>query len=306
MSIKNKRILLTGGTGLVGKHVTRLLTDAGAEVVSFTRKHVTSDNPHVTYITCDLRDLKRLHDEGNLPPLRDIDYLVYIAANIPQLHEKKETLLDAKENTLDPFLYVMEYYARNVKKIVYTSTIDIYGYPGIEQFDENTRIDPPTPYAIAKYAGEEYLKMYAKMNKSSYTILRFSQVYGENEPFVRVIPFVIDAALHNKSFTMWGNPQNKRKFLYAEDAAKAVIAGLEYEKNGIFQIAGSEEITIAQIVEIVEEVTGKKMIVEHKNADSPMVHLTPSTSLAEKELKFNAKTLFKDGIAKVISSYEHN
>jgi nucleoside-diphosphate-sugar epimerase len=105
---------------------------------------------------------------------------------------------------------------------------------------------------------------------------------------------------------MWGNPQNKRKFLYAEDAAKAVIAGLEYEKNGIFQIAGSEEITIAQIVEIVEEVTGKKMIVEHKNADSPMVHLTPSTSLAEKELKFNAKTLFKDGIAKVISSYEHN
>ena len=274
--------------------------------MSFTRKHVTSDNPHVTYITCDLKDLKRLHDEGNLPHLGDIDYLIYIAANIPQLHEKKETLLDAKENTLDPFLYVMEYYAHNVKKIVYTSTIDIYGYPGIEQFDENTRIDPPTPYAIAKYAGEEYLKMYAKMNKSSYTILRFSQVYGEKEPFVRVIPFVIDAAMNNKPFTMWGNPQNKRKFLYAEDAAKAVIAGLEYEKNGIFQIAGSEEITIAQIVETVEEVTCKRMIVEHKNADSPMVHLTPSTSLAEKELKFNAETLFKEGIAKVISSYEHN
>ena len=148
--------------------------------------------------------------------------------------------------------------------------------------------------------------MYSKMNKSSYTILRFSQVYGENEPFVRVIPFIVDAAMNNKTFTMWGNPQNKRKFLYAEDAALSVLAGLTYDKDGIFQIAGPEEVTIAQVVQTVEEVTGKKMIIEHKNADSNMVHLTPSTDKAKKELGFEAKMTIKEGLTKVIQSYEHN
>ncbi len=306
MTLKDKHILVTGGTGLVGKHVVKLLLDEGARVTCFTRKEITSDNPNLTYVTCDLKDLKQLKSKDKEPKLDTIDYLVYVAACIPQAHEKKETVLDAKENTLDPFLYVMELYGQNVSKIVFTSTIDIYGYPDKEQFDETTGINPPSPYALAKVASEEYLKYYAKMNKTSFTILRFSQVYGENEPFVRVIPFVIDAAIHNKPFNMWGNPQNKRKFLYAADAAASVIAGLKYDKNGIFQIAGPEEITIHQIVETVEQVTSRKMIVEHKNADSPMVHLTPSTDLAKKELKFEAKTLFKDGISKVIDSYEHS
>ncbi|MEN9327875.1 MAG: UDP-glucose 4-epimerase [Candidatus Parcubacteria bacterium] len=298
MELKNKKILLTGGTGLVGTPLVELLLKAGAEVTCFTRKSRTADHPKLRYIHSDLRQLPQLGSER--PVIEPVDYIIYIAANIPQLHETKETIFTAKENTLDPFLSFLEYYGHLAPKIIFTSTIDIYGYPDALNFSEDTPINPPTPYALAKYACEEYLRYYAKTEQKKYVILRFSQVYGPNEPFVRVIPFIIDAALHNKPFTMWGNPRNRRKFLYARDAARAVLSAVAYNKDGIFHIAGSQEIAIEEVVSTVEKITGKKIEVSHKNAENEQVHIIPSTKKAETELGFEPQTSFPDGMKEIL------
>ncbi len=297
MDLTGKHILLTGGTGLIGRYATELLLKAGARVTSFTRQERQSDNPNLTYVTCDLRHLKE-----NAPEVGDIDMIVYIAASIPQLHEKKETVFDAKENTLDPFLHFLKAYGDKAQKIIFTGTIDIYGFPNTDQFDESTPVDPPTPYALAKHACEEYLKFYAKVSNKQHVILRYSQVYGPNEPFVRVIPFIVDAAVNHKQFTMFGNPGNRRKFLYAEDAARAILTAADYDKSDVFQIAGSEEIAIADIVKTVEKITGQTMEVAHKNEDAPAVHLIPSTAKAEALLKFTPETSFEAGIRTVLQT----
>lgn len=298
MELKNKKILITGGTGLVGTPLVELLLKAGAHVHCFTRKQRVAEHPNLNYIQYDLRDLRQ---DAKRPAITPVDYIVYIAANIPQLHEKKETIFTAKENTFDPFLSFLEHYGQLAPRIVFTSTIDIYGYPEQLNFAEDTPVDLPTPYALAKYSCEEYLRYYAKTEQKKSVVLRFSQVYGPNEPFVRVIPFIIDAALHNKPFTMWGNPLNRRRFLYARDAARAVLSALAYNMDGTFHIAGKEEIAIEDVVKTVEKITGNRIDITYKNSENPQIHIIPSTKKAETELGFVPETSFFDGMKQILT-----
>lgn len=300
-------ILVTGATGLVGRSLVAQLSQRSSHIICLTRnakQHVSNDT--ITYLSCDLTEQSDLNKLAETLKDTSIDVAYYLAANIPPLTAKKESLFDAKRTTLDPFLMFLETIGPNIKKIVFAGTIDIYGYPKHFDFDEKTAPAPQTPYAVAKLACEQYLRFYAEHSNMSYVILRFAQIYGLGEPLVRVIPFIVNAALTNTTFTLYGNSKNKRKFLFAQDAAAALQAAASHPSNDIFHIAGSEEISITDIITTVETLTGKSLSINYQDPSAPISHILPSIKKAEKILGYTPAYTFDEGMRIVLRKPHEN
>lgn len=303
MKTKQRKILLTGSTGFIGKVLVKLLLSEGFIVYAISRKKKISREKNLFYFNCDLRDIDKNFSERIIKKIKKVDAIIYLAASITEFFEKKESMLEAKENTLDPFIRFIENFGCLTEKIIFTSTIDVYGIPNVINFKESAEINLISTYAIAKYCCEKYLEFYCKLNNKLYSIIRFSQVYGPNEPLVRVTPFIINAAMNDKVFNLKGSGKDKRRLLYVEDAAAGVIKALNKGKNGIYHIAGDEIVSVEDIIKTVEKILKRKLKILQENKDNPTVDIVPDIEKAKKELNFNPEYSLEKGISSIINSF---
>ena len=181
-----KKILIAGGTGFIGKRCVQVFEKLGCQLTVITRRAQMMDEK-VNYIKVDLRDVDGLR---KCLDSEEFDHAVYLAANIPLAGSAKETYLEAKCSTFDPFVNFCEVVLSKVKSFIYISSIDVIGACEKEDYTETEEINRPTPYGLAKYVGEFYVKTMCETLNVPYKILRFSQVYGANEPAVRIIPII--------------------------------------------------------------------------------------------------------------------
>ena len=293
-----KNILIAGGTGFIGKRFVEL---AKKEYNCFilTRQDIVSKD-NVNYIKCDLTSLtQEFIDE--LVSKNKFDSIVYMAANIPLIGQKKENYVDAMYSTLEPFVRFAQYTHKICKKFIYISSIDVVGIPKITEYDEKIALKPFTPYAIAKLAGEEYIKSIALTGNLDLTILRYSQVFGENEPIVRIIPLLLDCIKNNKTFNLYGTGAEKRKFLYVEDAANAILCALKSDKVGTYNIAGKSIESIKELIEITQRVFNKKLEINHVEFNGTTFDNVPSNEAA-KEIGYEPKYTLENGIRKMYNA----
>lgn len=297
MTLEGKKILVTGGTGLIGSPTVKLLLSKGASVTCLTRVKRRSYHKKLTFVQ---HDLNTTHVPRSIAH-KSFDIGVYLAASIPPLDEPKESLDQAVNNTFKPLTVFLKQFGSQFKCIVFSSSIDVYGYPKSMNYHENTKLNPQTPYALAKHLSELYLEYFTQMNNIRLSVLRFAQVYGPNEQLVRVIPHILNAAKHGKPFKLYGNIRNRRKFLFSEDAAAAICRAAETDVGGVFHIAGSEVVTVGDILSIVERCTGKELQVEYARVKSPISHNVPSTRKAKRLLQFTPNATIYEGLKKTIT-----
>ncbi|KKP29993.1 MAG: UDP-glucose 4-epimerase [Parcubacteria group bacterium GW2011_GWA2_31_28] len=300
MDLKNKRILITGGTGFIGKHLVDELLNHNNKLFLITRKRQQSENDNLKYLYADLSQLNENLSEKIKKELKLVDYILYLAANIPLLSASKETIFDAKISTFDPFINFLKFFGNIGNKIIFTSTIDVYGYPD-KEYDENQSIDPLTPYALAKFVCEKYLQYYCKIYKKEFSIVRFAQVYGPNEPLVRVIPYILNSAVKNEPFSLSGSGLDKRKFLYVKDAVQGIIKTALNGNNSIYHIAGSEVDNILNVIRITENVFNKKIIIKQKNKEREIQNTLPNLDKSIKKLGYNPKYTLERGIKEIFN-----
>lgn len=251
-----KKILIAGGTGFIGKNVIQKLVSEGAQVFAITRRKMQDDD-NVIYLHCDLLNPITLSECYKI--VDECDAAIYMAASIPLQGQKKESYLDAKCATLDPFVNFCEVLLCKVKKLIYISSVDVLGRCNINGFLETEKPNIVTPYGLAKYCGELYAKHYSELYSIDCLIYRFSQVYGPNEPIVRIIPIIKEALLYDKEFNLYTDGNEKRRFLNVEDAAQAILCGLLTNETGLFNIAGREVISILELIRMMESIWEKKL-----------------------------------------------
>lgn len=299
MIIKNKKILITGGTGFIGKFLVKELQNKNNKIFIITRKkRFFKNNKELIYIKCDL--LKISQKEATLlkKEIGDIDFSFYLAAKLPSISQNNSIKSYIEENLI-PFMNFLDYFNTSIKKIVFSSTIDIYGYPKEINYDENTNPNPLTPYALAKLMCELYLEYYCKVNKKEFSIVRFSQVYGPNEPLLRVIPFILNAIIKEKPFTLIGRGLDQRKFLYVKDAVKGLINAALFGQNDVYHIAGREINTVMDVIRIAEKIFKRKLKINKKNINQPIKNTVPSIKKAENVLKYKPKYNLEQGLSEI-------
>ena len=254
--MKNKNILITGGLGFIGSHITNSLIDNNNITIIdnlSTGKISYLNNPSHENLTFVNKDLNSLDLISNL---QNIDYVFHLAAMVSVPKSVDKPITCNMENVTTTVNLLNACVENDVKKIVFSSSSAVYGENTNMPLKESELPMPSSPYAASKASCELYLKSFYESYNLEYTALRYFNVFGpkqdKNSPYAAVIPNFINAILENKQPVIYGDGEQTRDFVYVGDVAKANINAMKSNFNGIINVASGKRITINELYEIIK------------------------------------------------------
>ncbi len=302
---KHKRVIVTGGTGLIGRKVVDLLCEEGAEVVVLSNDDRKLRND-VEYITGDLA----ADFEFCQVMTENADYVFHIAGlkGSPVVTSKKPAsyfvpLLQMNTNVLEACRI------NEVKRVIYTSSVGVYEEGELLKESTPLRNLPMDFYpGIAKRCGEiQLLAYWEEYELWNYHIVRPSNVYGEGDNFdpdiAMVIPALVGKILRGDNpVEVWGDGSEIRDFVYSGDVARGMLQVMGYNGGlGLFNLGGAKGYSVKQIVEILKDLTGVKFHFNpRKKAGFPIRVL--DISKARKSVGYDPKVTLEEGLETVWKS----
>jgi UDP-glucose 4-epimerase len=292
------RVLVTGGGGFIGSHAVDRLIERGDTPRIFDLSASPYHSPlEVETFTGSITD------PANLDlAMRDCDAVIHLAAVADVAHVHADPVLAEEVNTRGT-LNVLEAACRTeVGRVVYGSTTWVYSDCAEQAVDEETPIPAPRHlYTATKLAGETYCAGYAELFELESTVLRFGIPYGPRARAAGVVAKFTDLALEGKALTIAGDGSQCRSFIYVEDLAAGIVAALAPEAaNRTYNLSGDEVVTILEIAETVQEMTGGCEIVHTPPRPGDFPGKEISNARALKEIGWKAETSFSDGVRKYV------
>ena len=308
------RILVTGGAGFIGSNLAPLLIEKGYNVTVFDnltsgKKENLSkihDHPNYKFIHGDIRNKEALKEA-----LFRIDAVVHLAALIDVTASVADPDLTHEVNVTGTLNVLQQAIKNNVKKLLFASSTAVYGDVKTLPVKENTPLHPLSPYAASKAAGEAYCQAFTKCYGVQATTLRFFNVYGpknENSPYSGVITNFIHKAKHNQAFTVEGDGEQTRDFIYVSDIAKALTLTLETKElhSETFNVCTGVPTSINGLITALRKVTEKDLPVKHAPARVGDIRFSyGDASKAANKLGFKASVNLPEGLKLLLEADEH-
>jgi UDP-glucose 4-epimerase len=241
------KVLVTGGAGFIGSHVTDRLIDAGAEVVvvdnlaSGTREVV---NPRARLCEMDIgaEGIRHLFEQEHF------DCVDHHAAQMNVRRSVDDPVFDARVNILGSLNLLQAAVATGVKKFVFASTGGaIYGEQLTFPADETHQTWPMSPYGVAKLAVEKYLAFYNEVYGLAYTALRYANVYGpRQDPHgeAGVVAIFGQRLLAQEPALINGDGEQTRDFVYVDDVVRANVLAVTTDLHGIYNVGTGIETSV--------------------------------------------------------------
>ncbi len=291
------RVLVTGGAGFIGSHVVDKLIAAGHE----PRILDVRPSPHHPDIETVIGDMCVLDDV--LRAADGCDAIAHLAA-AADVGEVQQDPLGAEQLNARGTACVLEAARRlEVGRVVYASTIWVYSDVEAEHVDEATALAPPAHlYTATKLAGELYCRSYRELYRVQSTVLRFGIPYGPRARPAAVIPIFVRKALAGEPLTLAGGGLQTRRFVYVEDIAEGVVAGLAPQAaDRTYNLVGDEEVTIREIAERVRDEVGDVELVLTEGRAGDFRGAEISGARAAAELGWSARTPFAEGLRRYVA-----
>jgi UDP-glucuronate 4-epimerase len=317
-----RRILLTGGAGFIGSHVAEALLRRGAEltVVDNLDEFYSSEWKRANleevrrvgefnFFSQDIRDY-----EGILKLTEQIrpEAIVHLAARAGVRPSIEQPLLYQQVNIAGTLNLLEICRELGVGKFIFGSSSSVYGATSKAPFSEDqVECKPISPYAATKLAGELLCYTYAHLFKLSVVCLRFFTVYGPRQrPDLAIHKFTALAEA-GKPVPIFGDGSTGRDYTFVEDIVAGILSALAYENPGIdnlrfdiFNLGNSHPVKLLELVDTIEQATGRKLIREQKELQPGDVPLTwADISKAQRLLGYQPATQFGDGIQRFVSWY---
>lgn len=289
------KALVTGGSGFIGSHVVDKLRAEGIEVRVYDGIMPTY-RKDIEFYQGSILDATAIKFA-----MQGIDVVFHLAA-VADVKEVYESPLYSESINVRGTINILEAARRCTKRIIYGSTSWVYSEADAEQVDETTPLHAPSHlYTATKLAGEYYCQAYSKLYGLEFTILRYGIPYGPRARDGAVIPIFVKKALNGEPITVAGNGSQYRKFVYVEDLAEGNVLALKnIAKNKIYNLDGKEKITIKQVVETIQKILGKAEIEYIPARSGDFSGKEVSSGLAKKELGWEPKTNFEEGLRRYI------
>ncbi len=306
------KFLITGGAGFIGSHIAeRLVWEEGKVIVldnlsTGKEENLNSIKDKILFINGDIRDLDLL-----LSLTKNVDYIFHEAA-ITSVLESIENPEKCNEININGTLNVFIAGLRNqVKRIIYASSSAIYGDDPIIPKREDQKINPVSPYAISKYAGELYMKFFFEVYKLEVVSLRYFNVYGPrqdpNSFYSAVIPKFISSLLKNETPTIYGDGEQTRDFIYVEDVVAANIQAMKIKNMGgkVFNIATGKRISINKLYEKIKRLINVDIDpIYAPERKGEIRNSVGDITLAKKYLLWTPKFSLEEGLKRTINWYK--
>lgn len=251
MLLKGK-VLVTGGSGFVGREVVKQLSLKGYSVTVLDRVQKPDDFTNVKYIQGDIQNAAKC-----VVACAGQDYVIHLAAKprIPESFINPDDYFDDNVTGTKNILTAAS--AVGVRKFIYGSSSSIYGNNPTPHKPFH-KPDPLNYYAMTKLFGEHLCKQYKNMFNLNYNILRFFTVYGDEQPDDDNKGLMISKfyrlASEGKPLTVHGDGTFKRDYIHVSDVAAACIASMESKvKSEVFNVGTGSNISVNEVTDILKE-----------------------------------------------------
>jgi UDP-glucose 4-epimerase len=254
--MKDKNILITGGLGFIGSHLSnKLIKDNEVTIVdNFSTGSLYNikdqDNENLTIINQDIRT-------ANFDELTsNIDCIFHLAAMASVPLSVIRPLECNEINVVSTIRLLKSAVKNNVDKIVFSSSSAAYGENENLPLKETSPLMPTSPYGVSKASCDYYLKSFYDTYGLNYTSLRYFNVFGPlqkaDSEYASVIPSFINSLLENKQPHIYGDGEQTRDFVFIDDIITANINACKSDFNGVVNVASGESRSINQLYEIIK------------------------------------------------------
>jgi len=242
---------VTGGSGFIGRHVVRHLTEHGHDV--FVLDLVAFPTPDTPCLLGDIRDRETVAEAID----DSVDAVVHLAAITSVLQSVKDPDGVYATNVLGTELLLERCRVVGVPRFVFASTNAVVGDVGSTPIDEATPLHPLTPYGATKASAEMLFWAYAASYGIITAAMRFTNVYGAGmQTKDSVVARLMKAALTGGHIEVYGNGEQRRDYLYVSDAAAAIEFGLEVLGAEVYTIGSGASVSMNALHALCCEVTG--------------------------------------------------
>ena len=294
-----KNILLTGGAGYIGSHVTNLLIDQGSNVTVIDNL-ITGNknliNPKAKFINCDIADKKNISE---VLINNKFDVVMHFAGLIRVDESVKEPEKYNEFNFEKAKIFLDTCFEHGLKKIIFSSTASVYGNPIKNNVSENDDLNPLNPYAETKLKLENYIINKSKSENVSYVILRYFNVAGADEKLrsgliskhsTHLIKIASEVAVGKRNEiiingddydTRDGTPI--RDYIHVTDLADIHLVSAKYlldtKESNIFNCGYGNGYSVKEVIDTYNEILIKKIktkVGPRRPGDSKMVVADPN------------------------------
>lgn len=261
------KVLVLGGNGFIGSHITDELLANGHDVTVFHRsaEKYEGHSDKLRFYLGDYSDAVKLGEAVD-----GMDVVVHAISTTVPSTSNLNPISDVQQNLISTIQLLDLMTKANVKRLIYLSSGGtVYGNPSQLPVLESHSLNPICSYGIVKVAIENYIRMYQELYGLQAIILRPSNPYGPRQAHAGVqgaLSTFLSNTLNHKPITIWGDGETKRGYIYVKDLAKmcslAVISNIE----GTFNVCSGVSHSLNALLKLVETTTDIKPVVSYKPA----------------------------------------
>lgn len=290
------KILVTGGAGFIGGHISVALKDKGYDVIVVDnmenapmREKIKSHG--IETLVIDLRA------DVEIP---SADVIIHTAAYV-----------DAFESFSKPFDYIVNNTAVTARiadlawkknsYLVYLSSASVYGDPVYLPIDENHPRNPLSPYGLSKKLGEDVIEFYSRLGLRA-TILRLFNVYGpcQSKAYAGVISRFINQIRRGQPLVIYGDGNQTRDFIHIYDVVELVRLLVERPSIGVFNVGSGRQVSIIELARMLSEITNSKINIVFAPARPGEIRHSVANIKKVMELGWRPRIQLMDGLRELL------
>lgn len=281
-------VLLTGATGFIGQQVALSLSREKKDFIGISK-----------YIRLSGVRQVDLTKPFSIPG--DFTHVIHLAAK-SKLRKREGVDGFFRDNFIGT-VNVLEFCRQHdVKRIIFSSSMSVYGKKFSGIIHESTNLHPDSPYSLSKKFAEDAIIQYSQLYGLRYSILRYSSVYGPGQSHRHVLSRIIEKCIYNQEVSL--ERDSFRNFIFVQDSATATVSCLKMQGNCILNIASKDNTSLMEAaLEIKKQLKSDSKILCAKSSENSF---KIDTSMAQRRISFKPKYSFTSGISKTINAFKHH
>ena len=311
MSLNQNKILITGGAGFLGSHLTEKLLNSGNEVL-VVDNFFTGNKQNLTHLLSN-PNLEVMRHDVTFPLYVEVNQIYNLACPASPVHYQYDPVQTTK-TSVHGAINMLGLAKRTRARILQASTSEVYGDPEVHPQPESYwgRVNPigiRSCYDESKRCAETLFFDYYRQHQTDIKVVRIFNTYGPrmHPNDGRVVSNFIVQALQGKDITIYGDGSQTRSFCYVDDLVDAMVKMMNSEKGftGPVNIGNPGEFTMLQLAEMVLKLSNSKskIIYQPLPSDDPKQR-QPNIDLAKDKLAWQPKVELKDGLRETIAYFK--